>query len=168
MVQISDDAIDLAQASPRSWNTTTVLGEHAFASLHSPSTTTAQSMNTDAGSSGLCDMIQPDVPIVLDWMPTNGLQPEWFETDDILALLTGDDGTFSLGLEESFTQLGELTSGISAVGPEAALEFNAISTHGGEQAMQQVQQSFRDLVSNVNTAFLPDTSNGFGVVHTSC
>jgi hypothetical protein len=76
-------------------------------------------------------------------------QLEWYDTEDILTLLTANDSSWLQSQPELHPSpfgdgSGESTECIveSHMGEVASMEY-------GQQAMQQVKQSLRDLVSSI-------------------
>jgi hypothetical protein len=83
-------------------------------------------------------------------------QIEWYDTEDILALLTANDSSWLQSLPELHpSPFGDSSTEGTEYIEESRLEV-AASIDCGHQAMQQVKQSLRDLVSPIfHTLMIP-------------
>jgi hypothetical protein len=75
-------------------------------------------------------------------------QHEWYDTDDILALLTANDTSWLQSLPELQASPFSDPSGERAEGIVNSRRGDTTSIDRGQQAMHQVKQSLSDLVSS--------------------
>jgi hypothetical protein len=80
---------------------------------------------------------------------TANSQLEWYDTEDILALLTANDTSWLQSLPELHMSPFSEPSSQNAEDTEGLQRVEAAFTDRGQQAMQRVKQSLRDLVSYI-------------------